>query len=245
MLNRCGVPYLVGGTYAFRYYAGICRTTKDFDIFARPRDVDRVLDVLAAVASERRWPFITGLRRHTTAKNSWTSSSTQAMASLTSIMSGLPRRGRNRAGRRRQVAPAEEMIWTKAPIMERSADDGADVAHLLRHSSARGLGNTPRATFRAALAGALSHLHSVRLHLPWRTLVDPVCPHQGAHEPRPGRARRAHTRQQGGPGHGLLSRAQYLVDVEEWGYEDARLQPRSSMTPEQIAEWTAGIDKSH
>ena len=29
----------------------------------------------------------------------------------------------------------------------------------------------------------------------------------------------------------LLSRAQYLVDVDEWGYEDARLQPRGTMTP--------------
>jgi len=46
MLNRSGVPYLVGGTYAFHYYAGIARTTKDFDIFVRPRDMQRVLDVL-------------------------------------------------------------------------------------------------------------------------------------------------------------------------------------------------------
>ena len=46
MLNRSGVPYLVGGTYAFQYYAGISRTTKDIDIFVRPRDVRRVLDVL-------------------------------------------------------------------------------------------------------------------------------------------------------------------------------------------------------
>jgi len=43
----------------------------------------------------------------------------------------------------------------------------------------------------------------------------------------------------------LLSRAQYLVDIDDWGYEDARLTPRGAMTPEQIAEWTAGIDKSH
>ena len=43
----------------------------------------------------------------------------------------------------------------------------------------------------------------------------------------------------------LLSRAQYLVDVDEWGYEDARQTPRGSMSPEQIAEWTAAIDKSH
>ena len=41
----------------------------------------------------------------------------------------------------------------------------------------------------------------------------------------------------------LLSRAQYLVDVDEWGYEDARITPRGSMTEEQIAVWTAAIDQ--
>ena len=46
MLNRSGVPYMVGGTYAFQYYAGISRSTKDFDIFVRPRDLQRMLDVL-------------------------------------------------------------------------------------------------------------------------------------------------------------------------------------------------------
>src|SRR6187431_3503973 len=46
MLNRSGVPYMVGGTYAFQYYAGISRSTKDFDIFVRRCDVQRVLDVL-------------------------------------------------------------------------------------------------------------------------------------------------------------------------------------------------------
>src|SRR5690606_23148367 len=46
MLNRSGVPYLVGGSYAFQYYAGITRTTKDFDMFVRPRDLQRILDVL-------------------------------------------------------------------------------------------------------------------------------------------------------------------------------------------------------
>ena len=43
----------------------------------------------------------------------------------------------------------------------------------------------------------------------------------------------------------LLSRAQFLVDIDEWGYEDARVQPRGAMSEEQIAEWTAAIDKSH
>ena len=42
-----------------------------------------------------------------------------------------------------------------------------------------------------------------------------------------------------------LSRAQYLVDIDEWGYEDARVTPRGSMTEAQVEEWTAAIDKSH
>jgi hypothetical protein len=37
----------------------------------------------------------------------------------------------------------------------------------------------------------------------------------------------------------LLSRSQYLVDLEQWGYRDARLLPRGTMTAEQIAVWTA------
>jgi hypothetical protein len=39
----------------------------------------------------------------------------------------------------------------------------------------------------------------------------------------------------------LLSRAQYLVDIQRWGYEDARLHLPRPMTPEEIARWTEGI----
>ena len=42
----------------------------------------------------------------------------------------------------------------------------------------------------------------------------------------------------------LLSRGQYLVDIDEWGYDDPRIQPRGSMTEDQIADWTAAIDSS-
>jgi hypothetical protein len=41
----------------------------------------------------------------------------------------------------------------------------------------------------------------------------------------------------------LLSRAQYLVDVERWGYEDARLMPTGSMSWREVARWTAAIGK--
>jgi hypothetical protein len=41
----------------------------------------------------------------------------------------------------------------------------------------------------------------------------------------------------------LLSRAQYLVDIECWGYRDARLKPPGLMTAADIAHWTAAISE--
>ena len=38
-LNNSGVPYLVGGAYAFEHYTGIARHTKDLDVFVREADV--------------------------------------------------------------------------------------------------------------------------------------------------------------------------------------------------------------
>jgi hypothetical protein len=39
----------------------------------------------------------------------------------------------------------------------------------------------------------------------------------------------------------LLSREQYLADIECWGYQDARLAPLGPMSPEEIDHWTAAI----
>ena len=41
----------------------------------------------------------------------------------------------------------------------------------------------------------------------------------------------------------LISREQYLVDVNEWGYQDARVMPYGRMTRQQVEEWTAAITK--
>jgi hypothetical protein len=39
----------------------------------------------------------------------------------------------------------------------------------------------------------------------------------------------------------LLSRQQYLHDVQAWGYLDPRAEPDNPMTDAEIATWTAGI----
>jgi hypothetical protein len=41
----------------------------------------------------------------------------------------------------------------------------------------------------------------------------------------------------------LLSREQYLFDIEQLGYADARLRPHGSMTPEHAEIWTRAIEK--
>ena len=56
-LNKAGVPYLVGGAYAFARYTGIERHTKDFDIFVRESDVGPVLDVFKAMGCETEPTF--------------------------------------------------------------------------------------------------------------------------------------------------------------------------------------------
>ena len=39
----------------------------------------------------------------------------------------------------------------------------------------------------------------------------------------------------------LLSRAQYLPDIQEWGYQDARLPPHGTMSREHLDIWTGAI----
>jgi hypothetical protein len=41
----------------------------------------------------------------------------------------------------------------------------------------------------------------------------------------------------------LVSRQQYLIDVEKWSYHDARLKPAGGMSAREIAHWTADIDE--
>ena len=40
----------------------------------------------------------------------------------------------------------------------------------------------------------------------------------------------------------LLSREQYLFDLDRLGYTDARLRPHGAMTPEQAEIWTRAIE---
>ena len=245
MLNRSGVPYLVGGTYAFQYYSGISRNTKDFDIFLRPRDVQRILEVLQRAGFKTEVTFTHWLAKahHGEKFIDVIFSSGNGVAevddewfahAVDEEVLGVPVK----------LSPPEEMIWSKGMIMERERFDGADVAHLLRHCSGMLRWERLLRRFGANWRVLLSHLVLFGFIYPGEralipsSVVKDLLNRLLAELDVPTRDTKVC---QGT----LLSRAQYLVDLDEWGYEDARLAPRGTMSAQQIENWTAAIEKSH
>ena len=139
-----------------------------------------------------------------------------------------------------KLCPVEEIIWQQSFVMERERYDGADVAHLLR-CRVRDL-DWPRLLTRFG-----PHWRVLLAHL---ILFGFIYPDQRSDVPEAvmvdllTRSRRE--LRTSGPSDRLcrgtlLSRAQYLIDVQSWGYRDARLDPPSQMTPAEIERWTDPI----
>jgi len=245
MLNRSGVPYMIGGTYAFQYYAGIARSTKDVDLFVRPRDVQRVLDMLTRAGFKTEIAFTHWLAkaRHGDKFIDVIFSSGNAVAevdddwfahAVDEEVLGVPVK----------LCPVEEMIWSKALIMERERYDGADVAHLFRHCSGMLKWERLVRRFGGNWRVLLSHLVLFGFIYPGERALIPSAVMKDLTN-RLAAELEEPTRDSKVCQGTLLSRAQYLVDVDDWGYEDARVQPRGNMTEEQVQIWTAAIDKSN
>jgi hypothetical protein len=150
-----------------------------------------------------------------------------------------------------QIVPAEEMIWQKALIMERERFDGADVAHVLRARADRLNWDRLLDRFGEHWPVLLSHLilfgyiyPEERAKVPARVMRTLL---RRAQDPTPSAS--AVDEQDGADGpvcNGtVLSRTQYVVDVEQWGYQDARVEPRGTMTADDAAHWTeAGLEET-
>ena len=125
--------FVIGGALALRYYTGIVRHTKDLDLFVRSEDYPRVLEKLAARGyrtelTDPQWLAKVFFEEHFvdvifgSGKGLGPVDQTWFEHAVPGEILGLPVR----------LCPLEEMIWSKAFIMERERYDGADVAHLLR-----------------------------------------------------------------------------------------------------------------
>jgi hypothetical protein len=135
----------------------------------------------------------------------------------------------------------EETIWSKAYVMERERYDGADIAHLI-HARAEQIdwGRLAR-RFGPHWRVLLSHLVLFGFVYPSERRRVPEWLMRRCLELLEREMRQAPTRRVcRGP---LTSRAQYLVDVQLWGYEDARVLPLGTMSEEDASLWTAAIDE--
>jgi hypothetical protein len=241
-LTDAGLPFLVGGAFAFRHHTGIVRDTKDLDVFIRRSDCKLALRALRAAGYHTDLTF-----PHWLAKAFSGDHFVDLIFRSGNGLAEVDDSWFDRAidgevlGIRCKLCAAEEIIWTKALIMERERYDGADVAHLL-HAGAEQI-DWPRllALFGPYWRPLLSHLilfgfiyPAERTRIPADLMRDLLGRVQNELTSAPPDERLC----QGT----LLSREQYLIDIEQWGYTDARLRPHGSMTPEDMAHWTAAID---
>jgi len=240
-LKSADIPFLVGGGFALGWYTSIHRYTKDLDVFIQPKSRGPVLQALAGAG------FRTELRfRHWLAKVHCDSkyvdvifSSGNGLADVTDEWFGhaVPAELMEIPV---QLCAPEEMIFSKAFIMERNRYDGADIAHLMR---ARGRElDWPRLIghFGPYWRVLLSHLILFEFIYPGEP--SPIPPDLLENLVRSWRSERTLPRSASRICQGsLLSTIQYNVDIEDWGYEDARLIPRGKLTRQEIKEWTEAI----
>lgn len=240
-LTEARAPFLVGGAYAFERYTGIARHTKDLDVFVRPSDYERTAQVLEAQGyrTELTYPHWLGKAFHGDNFVDIIFRSNNSVAEVDDLWfeHAIDETVCDVAVK---LCPPEEMIWNKALIMERERYDGADVAHLLRACA-------EELDWERLLQRFGSHWRVLLSHL---ILFGFIYPTEQEKIPRPvlhdlidrlqneTSAPSATDRLCGGT---LLSATQYVTDIEEWGYKDARIQPWGNMTAEEAARWTQAL----
>jgi hypothetical protein len=245
VLDESGIPFLVGGAYAFAHYTGIVRHTKDFDIFLKSADSAAALAALerAGYAVELSFP-------HWLAKaysgDHFVDLIHGSGNGLTPVDAGwfVHAEPAEVLGRSVALCPPEEMIWSKAFIMERERFDGADVAHLL-HARGQSL-DWPRLLrrFDEHWRVLFSHLALFGYIYPSAAAKVPTAVLEGLMARLSGEIDQTAAELPGALCRGTyLSRAQYLQDLARHGYRDARLLPCGSLSESDVALWTAAIDR--
>jgi hypothetical protein len=241
-LTAAGLEDLVGGGYALGHYTGVSRDTKDFDIFVRRGDYEPIMAALsrAGYHTELTYPHWLGKASCEHGYLDVIFNSGNGIARVDEDWFRFASSG-HALGCQVRFSPVEEMIWSKAYIMERERFDGADVMHLIMA--------------RAEQMDWVRLLNRFGDH--WRVLFSHLCLFGFVYPSERSRipdwvmtglmGRLEHEMRTPPPPEvacqgTLLSREQYLVDVQRWGLSDVRHTEISSMTPEDVALWTKAID---
>jgi hypothetical protein len=245
VLNASRIPYLVGGAWAFNQHTTINRHTKDLDLFIRRQDFDAIAQVVrdAGYDAELTFPHWLGKVHCSGLYIDLIFSSGNAVAEVDDAwfehahdaeVLGVPVR----------ISPVEEMIWSKAFIMERERYDGADVLHLLNECGASLDWARLFRRFEPHWRVLLSHLVLFGFAYPDRRHIVPAAVMDELIE-RLRRETHSEPQPQGVCLGTLLSREQFLADVEQQGLRDGRVKPLGKMTPEETETWTQAIKDDH
>lgn len=244
LLVEENLPFLIGGTFALQRYTGITRKTKDLDFFIRRGDFPLFEATLRRheMHVELTFPHWLGkvFRGDDFVDLAFRSANGEGEVddlwfehAVDEQLWGIPVK----------LCPPEETIWSKAFVMERERFDGADIVHII-HSLADSL-DWDRILWRFG-----DKWRVLLAHLICYGFVYPGKRHMIPPRVMGELLRRLQTELAAGGAPGeplcqgtLISREQYLVDVDRWGYVDARLEPRGKLTARDIEHWTAAIDK--
>jgi hypothetical protein len=238
-LQASDIPFLVGGAFALESYTGVVRRTKDLDVFVRRDHVEPLLSLLsdAGYRTEMRFSHWLGKAFRDDHYIDLIFGSGNGLCPVDepwfehaepAIVLGVPV----------QIIPPEEMIWSKAFIMERERYDGADIAHLLR---ARGKTlDWPRllSRFNSHWRVLFSHLILFGFIYPGHRLAIPSWLMEEL-------MRRLEQEMASLPANDrlcqgtFLSWSQYLIHTQQGDYEDARHRPCGTLTAQETARVTA------
>ncbi|WP_395822433.1 hypothetical protein [Archangium minus] len=222
VLLNAGVPFLVGGAYAYATYTGIYRDTKDLDLFPRKRDAERALvelekDGWRTERADEAWIY-KAYRGEYFVDFIFSSGNGVATVDDEWFVHAKPA---SVFGHPCLVAPAEEMIWSKAFVNERERYDGADINHLILKMG-RGMDWARLLRrFDRYWEVLLSHLMMFRFAYPCERDLIPVWLMTEL------MSRTLDTLKEGNWDErlcrgNLISRVNYSVDIHHWGYGDGR-----------------------
>lgn len=243
VLSEADVRFMVGGAYALARYTQIERYTKDLDLFIPSANLASAMDALksAGLKAELTHP-------HWLAKVLQDGETVDLIFASGNGVIYVDKAWFNHAVRTEVlgidswICPPEETITMKSFVMERERYDGADVAHMFKTAAGQIDWERLLNLFGPHWPVLYSHLILFGYIYPSRRETVPAW----VMDELAKRLRRLDEQpalQENVCRGTLLSRAQYLHDVEEDGFVDARRWPEGTLTGDQISAWTKAIDK--
>jgi hypothetical protein len=131
-LTAAGLSFLLAGTYAVWAYTGISRPTKDLDIFCKPGQVPRILNLFRTLGysiriEDERWLAKVGRGELYFDIIFAAASGTMPVGDEWFAYS----REIELFGMKARIVGPTELVWSKAFIQVRHRYDGADIAHVI------------------------------------------------------------------------------------------------------------------